>query len=490
MQQSILVLDCGATNIRAVLVDEKGSIVSHHAMANSTVTDSFHQGGLLWDVEAMWAKMCQCTRSVIAETKGKYIISGVTVTTFGVDGAPISEKGQLLYPVISWQCSRTEGIVRNIGEYFDLENLYKLNGLQSYHFNTLYKLIWLWQNKPEVLQKAYKFLFIPSLFIHRMTGQMLNDTTMAGTSMLTSLKRRDIDDAILASIGIEREKLLPLAEPGSIAGHLIDDAANDLGVAPKIPVIVGGHDTQFAVFAAGASSNKPVLSSGTWEILMARANTDNMVIPDKKVGVTIELDAEKGLVNPGVQWVASGVLEWVVNLVYADIKTDPARFDAMIREAEQVEPGCNGVRVLPELFPGGMANGKGCIEGLKHTTTRAHIYRATLEALSFYLRMGMAKLENASTTRYQSVICVGGGSRNKLWNQIRADVLGIPIITSDIQETTVMGAACFAMAALGWYKSPSEALSTIAVHHQTYKPSPNTGNYHNWFEEYANSYFS
>ncbi len=489
MSQAILVLDCGATNVRAVLVDSKGVIVSQHSIANNTIRDNFHPGGLLWDEDEIWKKMCQCSRKVIEETQGKFTVAGITVTTFGVDGAPVTNTGKMLYPVISWQCSRTQSVINKIDEYMGTDELYQKNGLQFYPFNTLFKLIWLQQNKPEVLEKTHKFLFIPSLFIFRMTGEMLNDTTMAGTSMLTDLKQRDFDEAILNTVGLNKEKFYPMVEPGTIAGHLVVNAARDLGLPEKTPVIVGGHDTQFAVFAAGASSNQPVLSSGTWEILMARSDSEKLAVPDKKEGVTIELDVTAGLVNPGVQWVASGVLEWIMNLMYSDIKSDAFRFDKIISEAEKIEPGCNGVKVLPELFPGGIVNNRGLIEGLTHTTTRAHIYRATLEALSFYLKSGLSKLEKLSVSKTDSVICVGGGSKNRLWNQIRADVLGVPVLTNDIKETTVLGAACFAMAALQWYKSPDDALEQVVSHTSEFIPGKNSSIYQDLFDNFNNKHF-
>ncbi|HSV87356.1 MAG TPA: L-fuculokinase [Bacteroidales bacterium] len=489
MNQSILVLDCGATNVRAVLVDGKGSIVSQHSVANNTIKDTFLPGGLLWDVDEIWRKMCQCSRKVTQEAKGKFKVAGITLTTFGVDGAPVTKEGKLLYPVISWQCNRTESIIDKITEFIGADELYQKSGLQSYPFNTLFKLGWLRQNKPKVLDNTHKFLFIPSLFIFRMTGEMLNDTTMAGTSMLTNLKQRDFDEAILKTIGLNKEKFYPMVEPGTIAGHLLGDAARELGLPEKIPVIVGGHDTQFAVFGAGALSNQPVLSSGTWEILMARSDSGKLAIPGRKEGVTIELDSTAGLVNPGVQWVASGVLEWMMNLMCCDINSDASRFDKIISEAEKIDPGCNGVTVIPEFFSGGILNKKGCIEGLTHTTTRAHIYRATLEALSFYLKKGLSKLEKVSASKADSIICVGGGSKNRLWNQIRSDVLGVSVFTNDTKETTVLGVACFAMAALNWYNNPDDALRQVNYQTSEFIPGKNNSIYQDLYNTFCEKHF-
>ena len=118
-------------------------------------------------------------------------IAGVTVTTFGVDGTLFDNNGKMLYPVISWQCERTKAIMADIGKYIPLDDLYRENGVLPFNFNTINKLIWFLENRPEILDKSTRFLFMPSIFIFLLTGEMVNDVTMAGTSMLTSLQPGD-----------------------------------------------------------------------------------------------------------------------------------------------------------------------------------------------------------------------------------------------------------------------------------------------------------
>ncbi len=470
MKKLILVLDCGATNLRAIAVDEKGLIIAAHSMPNKTVNDPFYTGGLIWDTEEIWSKFISCTQAILHKLK-EYEIAAITVTTFGVDGAAMNKDGSLCYPVISWQCSRTVPIMDTIGKYIDPKRLYDITGLQPYHFNTINKLIWLKENHPEVIRNTNAYLFMPSIFLYKLTGECVSDTTMAGTSMLTDLKSRSFSEEIFSALGLKSSLFAPIVEPGTVVGKITCKAAEALGVKTGIPVVAAGHDTQFAVFGSGAGINEPVLSSGTWEILMARANSNTICLPGKDEGVTIELDAEKGLIDLGVQWVASGVLEWVSKMFFADLTNRPDRYEIMIEQASQIEAGCKSVTIIPELFQGGFVNSKGAITGLQNESTRAHVYRATLEALSFYTKHGLKKLERAGSFKTQSVICVGGGSKNRLWNQIRADVLGIPVKISDRKETTVLGAALFAMPAAGLYSSPQEASENVLCNNTIYEPS-------------------
>ncbi len=240
MNKAILILDCGATNVKACLVDEGGVIISSHSLANKTIADPYFKGGLIWDIDDIWNKLLDCSKKVCSEAINTEIIA-VTVTTFGVDGAPVKKNGEICYPVISWQCSRTENIEKNILKYYQPEWLYQTTGLQSYHFNTIFKLIWLRENRPDVLDETDYWLFMPSLIIYRLTGEFVTDTTMAGTSMLTDNKRRNFSEDILKPLGLDKSQFPSLAEPGTIVGNLKSDVAEALGIQPRQGISASPH---------------------------------------------------------------------------------------------------------------------------------------------------------------------------------------------------------------------------------------------------------
>ncbi len=483
MRRAVLNLDCGATNVKAGVVDSNGQILSVYSLPNETCSDPNYEGGLIWDIKAIWEKICLCSRKAVGEITDTEIIA-VTVTTFGVDGAAMKKDGTLGYPVISWQCSRTVEIEKNIRKYCDPDWLFSVTGLQSYHFNTLYKLLWLHEHHPSVLDEMDYYVLMPSLIIYFITGEFVTDTSMAGTSMLTSLKDRKLSEDILALAGVTSTKFPRLTEPGTSAGKATKDGAAGLGIKPGIPVIVAGHDTQLALIGSGAGINQPVISSGTWDILMVRAQASSLLSPGREWGVTIELDSQAGLINPGVQWVSSGVLEWFGKMLYADIPDPSTKYRVMIEEAGAISAGSLGVVVVPELFKGGFSGKKSSISGFSHETGRAHIYRAALEALSYYTRLGMERLQRTCKYTPENIICVGGGSRNALWNQVRADVLGLPVMALDMKETTSLGAAILAFVATGMYASEKEAFAAMDAGYTTFTPGPDREAYERLYREF------
>ena len=300
---------------------------------------------------------------------------------------------------------------------------------------------------------------MPSIFSFFLSGEMINDATMAGTSMVSSLSTRDVSDNILGKIGFPSDRFGKIAEPGTIIGKITKVASADTGIPAGTPVVATGHDTQFAIFGSGAGKNQPVLSSGTWEILMVRSESFKSGKEQLDMSITTELDSQKGLYDIGNQWIASGILEWARKNLYSDIKEGV--YEAMISGAEKVPPGSNGVRIVPNFYEELKGKPGGQILGLTMESTRNEIYRAMLEALSERLNEGKDALEKAGGFKTESILCVGGGSKNRLWNKLRANYTGVPVKVIDQKETTVLGASLFVQYACGNALSPEEARSGI-----------------------------
>lgn len=479
-----IVFDCGATNVRVIAMDKTGQILASHAMPNETDEDPHFPGGRIWDIDKLWGKLCKAATEVTAHIDPRRI-AGTTVTTFGVDGAFTDEKGEIIYPVISWQCQRTSPIMNNIEQYIPLKKLYKISGVYPYAFNTINKMIWFKENRPDILEKAHRFLFIPSLIINKLSGAMQNDSTMMGTAMMADLGQRGFSDQILSTLGLSAELFGQVLDPGEQAGNVHAQASEITGIPEGTPAFLSGHDTQFAIFGSGARLNQPVLSSGTWEILMTRSHAFSSSMVELEKNLTTELDAIPGVYNIGQNWLASGVLEWFSRNFYAELSGNEL-YSTMIKDAELEVPGSHGITVDPAFYDDGSSINSGTITGLTISTSRSQLYRAFLESLAYRLREGLEALESAGNFKAERIICVGGGSKNRLWNQLRADVCNIPIQLIDQKETTVLGASMFVFAGAGIYKSANEACKKITYNPQVIYPSDNRNVYEQLYQNYLN----
>lgn len=460
MKTCFLVLDCGATNVRAIALDPQGNIIAREAVANRSEAAQENPAWHQWSLEAILQRFAECCRR-LRESLNGYDIAGLTVTTFGVDGALVDDRGELLYPVISWKCPRTAARMAEI----DPQWLQQISGVGHFSFNTLYRLLWLQEHHPQALSRARAWLFISSLINHRLTGTLTTDRTMAGTSQLLALPDGQLSTEILTRYGLRESLFPPQIQAGERVGTLLPEAARLLGLPAGLPVIASGHDTQFALFGAGADVNQPVLSSGTWEILMVRSASVNTQTLSLTPGSTCELDSAPGLFNPGMQYLASGVLEWVRELLW----TAQTPWQTIIAEAQEIPSGCEGVTMNGQLLTSVSAGW----QGVTLNTTRAHLYRAALEGLTAQLKHNLALLEGAAGFTTRELLLVGGGSRNALWNQMKANALGLPLKILDDAETTVLGAACYGWAGVGYYPDADSARRAVNYRYRTILPEEN-----------------
>ena len=470
MTDAIVVLDCGATNVRAIAVDTSGRIVAKRVLPNATQPSLENPAWQIWVLDEIMAKFARCCLAIRDDLQGSgHRVVGLTVTTFGVDGALVDGDGALLYPVISWKCSRTARVMADIRKYLEPDALQRISGVGHFAFNTIYKLIWLKENRPELLERAASWLFLSSLITQRLTGVASTDRTMAGTSQLFDLARNCFSAEILQGIGVSADLFPPVVNSGDVVGLLQEEAARRLGFPAGVPVTSSGHDTQFALFGSGVGMDQPVLSSGTWEILMARTARVDTVSLSGFEGSTCELDSVPGFFDPGLQWLASGVVEWLKDTCWRGADSSEV-YAQMIGEAEVVSSGCNGVTMLPDLLEGQSGRGEGAFHGLSLGTSRGHLYRAALEALSARLACQLHELERLCGFTAQELVLVGGGSKNRLWNQLKANALRMPVKVITENEMTVLGAALYGFSGLGYFTSPEEARAVVQYEYRLFEP--------------------
>lgn len=484
-----VVFDCGSTNLTVVVVDAGGQLVASWSSPSGPVhQEGKPDGHMVWDLDALWERLCTAGRQCMEEIDPDRLC-GVTVTTWGADGAPVSADGELLYPPISWQDNRTEDLARDIESDIDAWTLYQTSGYQIIGFNTLLKLRWLHDNEPRALADAKHWLMMPGLLSMLLCGAHSLDATAAGTMMAMDMAQRRFSDRLLEWAGVSAELFPPIIDPGAVIGKVGAAAAKATGLPEHLPVIAAGHDTQFAAVGSGAGPGEVILSSGTWEILMLRSDTFAPSKQDFEDGLLIEADAEPGKFNPQMLMMGSGVLEWLRDQFYTDSTGRETGYGDMVSAAEKIRPGCDGTMVVPSFVPdtGPLRHHQteGTVVGLGLSTTRDHLYRAALEGLSCQLRQAVEILSRGCKAPCTGIRVVGGGSKNPLWNQIRADVCKLPVTTIEQKEATVLGAAMFAFVGGGTYGSIAEAQEKMVGTTQVFEPSGKADAYEAVFAAYS-----
>jgi xylulokinase len=213
---------------------------------------------------------------------------------------------------------------------------------------------------------------------------------------------------------------------------------------PGIPVAVGTGDDFSTPLGAG------LLSPGRLAVVLGTGEVVGTVHPCPAIDDSglVETHAYPGgayfLENPG--WLAGGAVAWLCDLLGVD------GFDALDAAAATTPPGAEGVTFLPALTgataPAWRAEARGCVYGLTPSHGTPHLARALLEGCAFAMRDVADRLREMGA-EIHSLLLLGGGARSRLWAQMRADIMGLPVLVPHRVDTSPVGAAMLAGVAAG-----------------------------------------
>jgi xylulokinase len=277
--------------------------------------------------------------------------------------------------------------------------------------------------------------------------------------------------------------LFPAALPSaSAAGTLTAEAANVTGLPAGLPVVIGGHDHICAALAAGAVQPGIVLdSAGTAEVLLVTLDQPALAGSMASSGLCCGCHTarDRYYLMAGVH--GGGTLGWVSRVLAGD--DSPSAIASLMEEAAASPLGANGVRFVPYLSTSGPPerdpNSWGAWLGLHLQHTRADLARAVVEGVSFAIRYLLEVLVTGDQAGGVELRCVGGGTRNTFWQQVKADVIGAPIDAPATADFTALGAALLAGIGVGVFSGEADAIQRVYRSGVRYTPDPQRNSYYN-----------
>lgn len=468
-------IDLGATGIKAAVFGLDGALVASASRRNGPVRQPGGKDGwLVWDADDIWGKVCECTREVIASLASPDLVRGVSVSGFGVDGAPVDREGRLLYPLSSWHDTRNTDETRWLTEQIDPYELYEITGFHNYGMQTVNRLRWLAVHEPDVLKKAHRYLMTQDFLVNRLSGEFTTEITMASTTTALDIDEDRWSDRIFDTIGVDKAIFPAISQSGKKIGEVTVESAAASGIPQGTPVATGGHDCEIGALGAGVTDPETFVDiTGTWEMIIANLG---------------EFTPNRALFAAGIDWerhclpgrylcqglmLAGGVVEWIGAQFYRDLAGD-SLYEAMIQEATAFGPGAGGVTVLPSFMKGAgpfQAHGSlGTILGLTTTTSRGQIIRAVFESTCYQLARQISVIEDNTSASCRRIRALGGVQKNEFWLQMKADVTGLTVEVVDNPEVTLLGAAILAGIGAGIYRNAEDALAGMSFPMRSYQP--------------------
>jgi xylulokinase len=462
-------IDVSTTASKAVLINENGNVLATASHAHTLQTPRplwSEQGPLEW-----WQAVSTSIRAVM-EKAG---IAGETISAIGLTGQMhglvlLNEAGEVLRPAILWNDGRTQAQCDEIHARVGKEKFIQITGNVALTGFTAPKILWVKENEPEVYSRARHVLLPKDYIRFRLTGEYAMDKADGSGTVLFDLKSRTWSDELLATLEIPRLWMPPTFEGCEFTGQVTAGAAAATGLKAGTPVAAGGGDQ--AAQAVGVGAVEPgvvALTVGTSGVVFA-TTPSALVEPEGRLHAFCH--AVPGMWHfMGVMLSAAGSLQW-----YRDTLAPNVTFDDLLREAEPVPAGSEGLLFLPylsgERTPHPDPRARGAWIGLTLRHGRGHLTRSLLEGVSFGLKDIFILIQQAGLGEIRQVRASGGGTKGALWRQILASVLETELVTVNTTEGAAFGAALLAGVGSGvWENVPAACSATVKITGST-RPDP------------------
>ena len=472
MANYIIAHDLGTTGNKATLYDREGRLVG--ASFYGYRTEYAHTGWAEQNPQDWWQAVCQSTQRLLAETRvGKDDIAGITFSGQMMGAVALDKAARPLRNAIIWADQRALQQELWMSERLGFEEVYQITGHRLSCSYSLAKILWLREHQPEIYAAAHKFVHAKDSIVARLTGNFVTDPSDASSMNLYDLQRGEWSPVILDAVELDPAKLPAIRQSVEVAGEVSSAAADEIGVAAGTAVVIGGGDGACAAAGAGVIGEGAAynyVGSSSW---IALSTPQPIYDPDYRTftfGHVIP-----GMVMPtGTMQAAGASYQWTRDQLALIEKETAARLGISAYElinlaVDGVAAGAEGLFYLPYLMgersPRWNPHARGAFIGLTIRHSRAHLYRAVLEGVTMNLRVILDAFRNQGTA-IESMRVIGGGASGRVWNQIMADVYGMPVHRlTFLEEATSMGAALVGGVGVGLYPDFSmiETMNGIAA---------------------------
>ncbi len=456
----VLAFDFGASSGRAILGKfENGKIELEevHRFSNDPVSVG---GTTYWDVLRLFYEIKQG----IIKAKQAGGFDSIGIDTWGVDFGLLDEFGCLLENPIHYRDTRTVGMIEEAEKYISKREMYDITGIQFMELNTVFQLLALKKERPHMLERTDKMLFMPDLFAYMLTGEKNTEYSIATTSQMIDLKTNSWSEKLLDDLGIRKDIFAPIVKSGTKVGFLSKEICEECGVE-SVPVIaVCEHDTQSAISAVPCPEGDfAFISSGTWSLF--GTELDKPVVNDTtyEINVTNEggYDFSTGFLKNiiGLWLIQESRRQWAregVSYSYAEL-------EKLALEAEPFK--CFIDPDAPEFVPHGNLPER-VREYCRKTNqyvpeTVGEIMRCIYESLAMKYRETFDKIKECTGKDYPVIHVIGGGTKDTLLCQLTANSCGCEVKAGPI-EATVLGNLAVQLISHGEIKDIKEAREIIA----------------------------
>ena len=449
---TVLAIDIGAESGRVMAVHFDGSglqLEEVHRFPNHALTVN---GVLQWDILHLWREVqVGVGRSRAHATDPP---TSLAVDTWGVDFGLLDRNGDLIGNPVCYRDSRTEGMMEAVWARVPKAEVFAQTGIQFMAINTLYQMMSLVESGSPQLQIAARFLTVPDLLNYWLSGAQVCEFSNATTTQMLNPGTRSWAGGMLDALGIPLDLFPEVVQPGT-----------RLGSFDGVPVIAPAcHDTGSAVAGVPAQTEKfAYISSGTWSLV--GLEVAQPVVNEAALAFNA---TNEGGVYGSFRLLKNVMGLWLLQQCRSTWEQEGRAYSypELVSLAESAEPlrsfvDPNDDRFLPPGDHPAHIRAFCQQSGQPRPETDAAIARCVFESLALAYRDVLLELQTLTGRPIEVIHVVGGGSRNRLLNQLTADATGITVLAGP-SEATVIGNALVQLISLGELAHLDEGRQLVA----------------------------
>lgn len=475
MERYVLSLDYGTQSVRGMVFDPRGHLLWKKRAAmphyDKPLPDRAEIDPQEYKKLTIW--LCRVMREEVPDLFRR--IEGICLACMRDCLTVVDAEGNALRPLILWLDQRRTDTIRPANPLLRAGAGLVGAGTLIREASQVGYTNYLRDQEPQIWEKADKFVFL-SGYLHRwLLGRFLDCTAnQPGHVPFDSSRQQwsDWRDIKYYVFPVEKEKLVPLVQPGTVMGNLCAQALADTGLPEDTKVIACASDKACETLGAGCADDKEaVLSFGsqaTVQTMSQRYYELQMFVPSFPAAIpnhwNPELQVYRGY------WMIQWFLKEMENASIQQLEHPEETFDEYLR---RTPPGNDGLVLYP--YWGASAKypvSSGTIMGFKDYHGKAHLYRAIIEGINYTLRWAVEKMEQKKKSPVERLKVTGGGALSNVICQLTADMFGRQAIRMETTDTTSLGAAILGYTALGIYPDYQSAAAQMVRPGRIFEPDP------------------
>ena len=470
----LLGIDVGTTGCKATVLDYEGNV---QGQAYSEYPPNISRTGRFEiNPESTWDTVKKVISESLARYKGDKI-KAVSVSSFGESVVPIGREGNVLSNSILYIDARGSEEAKFMENRMGRDKILEITGALAHPMYSLSKIMWMKKNLPEIYNRTWKFLLYADFILYKLGAVPHTDYSLAARTMAFDVINKRWSDEILDCAGIAVEKFGKPVQAGTIVGEINPGIAAELGLPTGVLLVAGGHDQPCAALGAGVIINNVAVDGmGTVECITPAFDRPVISKPMAEANLVCVPHVKKDMyVTYAFNFTSGSLLKWFRDRFGYEEKLEAQKagvnvYEVLLEKASKID---TNLFLLPH-FAGAATpymdpDAKGAIIGLDINTTKADIVKAIMEGITFEMMVNLQHLEKAGV-KVRELRTVGGLAQSRQMLQLKADMMGMKVVSLNVSEAGTLGVAILAGVAGGVYGSLEDAAKKLVKTREEFYP--------------------